>query len=273
MLLTPAVQTIRHEIDQRLNPGYRHAEPARLLADAYALALATAEKVDDLALKRDSLDVAVSIEEFLLDTLSECRVSKADVEGQFEELREEHPWWPEELDAATWAELAETRTLRDITDVLCDGGDYWEAIRVGVLDVLETRFPAESDPEFQPRTLYFALESEEWRELHRLIDSIDGYAAGRIREVLFRVQNRTARRFAMVVWSEQDVLDAVARERDEEFGPMDEASWEQAGVTKEWVEDVMESAHGPVRDRMTEIGWEILESVISDAGLPEREGG
>jgi hypothetical protein len=268
MLYTPQAKTIRDQLDERLNPGFRHSEPARLLADAYSLAIAITDRLDDLTLRRDLLELAINAEEFLLDTLSELRVSKGDVEGQFDELRRENPGWPEEIDSEAWEELKGTRLLRDISDVLCGGGDYWEAIRIAISDVLDARVPKVSDPSFSPRTLYFAMQDTDWKALHDLASSFSEHDASRLRAILSEIQARTENRFAMVAWSEQDVLDAVARERDVEFERLEEATWQQAGVSRAWVRDLMEEVGSEMMDRMTERGWEVLESAVSERDLP-----
>jgi len=69
----------------------------------------------------------------------------------------------------------------------------------------------------------------------------------------------------MVVWSVQDILDAAARAKDDSRDYLDEATWEQAGVTREWVDDVVMTASAQMSDRMTERGWEILEDVVAEA--------
>ncbi len=69
----------------------------------------------------------------------------------------------------------------------------------------------------------------------------------------------------MVVWSVDDVLDAVARAKDPGRDYGDETSWEEAGVSREWVEDLMMTASSQLTDRMTERGWDVLDDVVSDA--------
>jgi hypothetical protein len=262
MLMTPSAQAHWRDIDARMNPGFRHAEPARLLADAYALALAVADDTASRELKRDCLESALRIERYLLDTLSELRVSKDDVESQFEELRDEHPDWPESIPSDAWDRLAETRLLRDISDVVCGGGDYWEAIRLALFD----EFDRPRDPEmWSPNTVYLAFDESDWRDLSALVPRIEQPDADELRAILDRVKSRTDDRFGMAVWSVEDVLDAVARARDPDRDYLEETSWEEAGVTRKWVEDVMMTASSQLTDRMTERGWEILEDVVSQA--------
>jgi len=262
MLTSASAQTHRNEIDSRLNPGFRHAEPARLLADAYAIASAVAVSVESRETKRDCLDLAIQIERYLLDTLSELRVTRDDVTSQFDELREEREAWPESISDAAWERLGNARTLRDIADVICGGGDYWEAIRVALWDEFE---PRTSEYECWPRTLYLAFDGDDWRESEALAADMPQQFASRLNSVLERVKARTDERFAMVVWSVQDVLDGVARRRDESFSDMGEATWEQAGVTRDWVEEVVAGVESAMSDRMTEKGWEVLEDAIGEA--------
>ena len=262
MLTTASARAYRNDIEQRMNPGYRNAEPARLLADAYALALTLADTTDSRALKRDALDLALQIEPYVLDTLSDIRVSRDDVLSQFELLRRERTGWPAEISQEAWERLKAARTLRDISDVLCGGGDYWEAIRVALDDEFDPVAPA---GKWSPHTLYLAFDERDWTDASALVARLAPDAAGELQSILSRVKTRTDDRFAMVVWSVQDILDAVARSKDDSRHDLEEASWEDAGVTREWVEDVMITASSQMSDRMTERGWEILEDVISDS--------
>lgn len=262
MLMTPSAQTHLRDIDAHLNPGYRYAEPARLLSEAYALALAVADDTGSRELKRDCLDSALQIERYLLDTLSDLRVSKCDVEARFEDLRVEHPHWPQSISSDAWGRLIGTRLLSDITDVVCGGGDYWEAIRVALLDEFE---PPRGSPTWSPNTLYLAFDELDWKEVSALAQKLPQTDAAALGAILERVKARTDDRFGMVVWSVQDVLDAVARAKDPDRDYLEETSWEEAGVTRDWVEDVMMTASSQLTDRMTERGWDVLEDLVSDA--------
>ncbi len=164
MLMTPSAETHWREIDARMNPGYRYSEPARLLSAAYAVAVAVADVAGTRELKRDCLDLALRIERYLLDTLSDVRVSREDVESQFEDLRGEHPGWPESISPDAWANLVGNRLLRDISDVVCGGGDYWEAVRLALLDQFE---PRRESATWSPNTLYLAFDEQTGRKFQR----------------------------------------------------------------------------------------------------------
>lgn len=245
-----------------MNPGYRYSEPARLLSAAYAVAVAVADVAGTRELKRDCLDLALRIERYLLDTLSDVRVSREDVESQFEDLRGEHPGWPESISPDAWANLVGNRLLRDISDVVCGGGDYWEAVRLALLDQFE---PRRESATWSPNTLYLAFDETDWKEVSALAEQLQPTEANALRAVLGRVKARTDERFGMVVWSVDDVLDAVARAKDPGRDYGDETSWEEAGVSREWVEDLMMTASSQLTDRMTERGWDVLDDVVSDA--------
>ena len=117
-------------------------------------------------------------------------------------------------------------------------------------------------------TLYCAFDERDWHECVELANSLGDEWGVRLRTILERVRVRTDDRFAMVVWSVQDILNAVARYKDPKRHDLDEASWDDAGVSREWVEDVMIEAGSQMSDRMTERGWDVLEEVISQA-LPD----
>lgn len=269
MLLDDEARAHRETIEALLNPGFRHAEPARLLADAYAIAVTAAAETGSLRLKRDCLDSALAIEEFLRDTLSGLRVSREDVHTRFEELREGRAGWPTTISDVAWERLASLRPLRDIADVLLDGGDYWEAIDLALEDEFSGATAGSPD---RPRTLYYAVNEVDWLALTRIADALEGAQAEALHEVMDTVRHRTAQRFAMVVWSVEDVLRAVAERRGAPVGPVDEATWEQAGVTPAWVDDFMDYADSAMCDRMTERGWDMLEDLLLDFGLPPEEG-
>lgn len=269
MLLDDEARAHRETIEALLNPGFRHAEPARLLADAYAIALTAAAETGSLRLRRDCLDSALAIEEFLRDTLSGLRVSREDVHTRFDVLREGRASWPAKISDIAWERLASSRPLRDIADVLLDGGDYWEAIDLA----LEDEFGGVTgEPPVRPRTLYYAVNEVDWLALTRIADALEGAQAEALHEVMDTVRHRTAQRFAMVVWSVEDALRAVAERRGAPVGPVDEATLEQSGVTPAWVDDFMDFAHSTMCDRMTERGWDVLEELVLEFGLRREEG-
>lgn len=265
MLLTPAAHSARHLFDQRLNPGFRDSESARLLADSHVLLNLLARDVESIHLRRDLLDVAARIEDFLLDTLSELRVSKEDVEGRFDVLRAGRESWPTSIPDESWERLRSSRLLRDISDVICGGGGYWEAIDFAIQDEFDD-VHSRSEP---ARTLYHAVDGRDWWELEQLANRLTQDHSESLKAVLNRVEARNAERFAMVVWSTQDILDAVARRRDDARDDLEEASWDEAAVSHDWVEQVMDSAGRAITDRMTERGWDVLDEVISEIGLPD----
>jgi hypothetical protein len=269
MLLSDKARAHRETIEALLNPGFRHAEAARLLADAYAIAVTAAAETASLRLKRDCLDSALAIEEFLRDTLSGLRVSREDVHARFDELREGRAGWPTKISDIAWERLASSRPLRDIADILLDGGDYWEAIHLA----LEDEFGGvTAGPPDRPRTLYYAVSEVDWLKLTDVANALPGPQADALREVMDTVRRRTAERFAMVVWSVEDVLQAVAEWRGVPVGPVDEATWEQAGVTPAWVDEFMDFADSAMCDRMTERGWDVLEELVVDFGLRSEDG-
>lgn len=270
MLLNEVARAHRETIEARLNPGFRHAEPARLLADAYAIALTVADETRSLKLKRDCLDVALAIDEFLRDTLSELRVSRDDVQMRFEALRGERDGWPPTIPDAAWDRLVRSWPLRDISDVLLGGGDYWEAIALALEDEFGGRVAAQPE---RPRTLYYALDEVDWLALAGIAHALPTAQADAIRELMDRVRRRTGDRFAMVTWSVEDVLRAAAERRGANVGAFDEATWEHAGVTPAWVDAFMDFAHSAMCDRMTERGWDILNDLLLDFGLPPEERG
>lgn len=263
MLVTPSARAHRQRIETELNPGFRHADSARLLADAYALALAVSECTESLELKRDCLDSAVAIREHLLTTLSEACVTRGDVERRFQALRPQHPSWPEHIANSAWQRLASGRLLRDIGDVVWGGGEYWEAIDLALAE--------EFCRTERIRTLYYPMDARDLREISEVAERLPAEDREAIGAVLSRVNERASEQFAMVVWSVEDVLDAAVRARQygSEFEP--EATWDKAGVSSDWVEAVMDHANSALADRMTEKGWELLEDIVAER-LPEGSG-
>src|SRR5690606_27694520 len=97
--------------------GYRN------LAAARALAVVAAAAVADTRLKADLYGLAARIEDEFRSVISTLVLSREDVEHTFARLRVDRNW-PEVIPEESWERLLNTRYLHDITDVLCEGGDF-----------------------------------------------------------------------------------------------------------------------------------------------------
>ena len=116
------------------NAGYWNSQAGRLLRSTAAVCATAVDATDNLALKADLAGLAADALGYLNETLDACVLSREDVETKFEELRARNPDWPEAISETAWRALERSYYLRDITNVICDGGGFWEAIEAALYD-------------------------------------------------------------------------------------------------------------------------------------------
>lgn len=135
VLLDAQSEVARSRFEPSIPIGYRHTEAALLLNAFRALALRVAPDLASVALKADLYRIAMLTQVHLVRTLGSLVLSRADVEDVFVRLRTERSAWPTSIDEASWRLLERERVLRDVSDVVLSGGDYWEAIQIALEDV------------------------------------------------------------------------------------------------------------------------------------------
>jgi hypothetical protein len=113
----------------------------RRLRAARALALVAAQDVRAAPLRRELQRLASEIESDFDRYLDFVILQRGDVELRFQMLRELYPAWPRRIPSESWERLVRTRYLSDLTDVICDGGGFWEAIDAALLEEFAATAP------------------------------------------------------------------------------------------------------------------------------------
>ncbi len=136
----PRAQALYHRHEQTSisrNTGYWNSQASRILREAAAVCAAAVDATDDLALRADLAGVAADALAYIDGVLDVCVLSREDVEMKFQEMRKENPHWPKSISKSTWRTLERCYYLRDISNVLLDGGDFWIAVECALNDVFE----------------------------------------------------------------------------------------------------------------------------------------
>lgn len=124
-----------------------------------------------------------------------------------------------------------------------------------------------SDISCDPDLPYYPMDRSDWRHLHTARDlaGANSGAAAIIGVVLDRIQERARTRFAMVVWGEDDVLNAAARAMgDETLDPGDRVSFAQSRLSRPDVEEIIGRCATLMADLMIQRGWDVQEETVGD---------